>query len=338
VFGFLVIVLLAGSTAYLQVRTSTRLQAELDLQTERIVSRALAAAQLGRDVRQLEVAVQQLIGEARKGFVHPAARRDAARDADRARDDITSLLASLQLHLASATRESRRILSTARDSGLEHRQAARDDLRSLLAATFHLSNLQRHVTPLADLSDSHLLKTDAYIEELVEPRLAHLTQLIDGFTRATALELRKKPTRSSGSALSYLEDITTASALAIALIALLLGAVISWSRRKSENLLTASEQRFRHIVETTSDWIWTTDHEGRITYSNPGLKHILGHEPQEVIGCSSIELLHEDERDAAAGGLARLPCRTTRLVGSRAAVAAQGRLGSLSRESRRAAA
>jgi PAS domain S-box-containing protein len=67
-------------------------------------------------------------------------------------------------------------------------------------------------------------------------------------------------------------------------------------RKEAEAALRRSEENFRSFVETTRDWIWTTDRDVRITYSNPAVAAILGHQPEELIGKSLLELMHGEER------------------------------------------
>lgn len=55
-------------------------------------------------------------------------------------------------------------------------------------------------------------------------------------------------------------------------------------RKKAENELALSEKRFRDIAENTTDLIWEMDLDGRFVYVNPMVKHILGFEPDELIG------------------------------------------------------
>lgn len=60
-----------------------------------------------------------------------------------------------------------------------------------------------------------------------------------------------------------------------------------------ESLLKAleeSKERFRNLLETTSDWIWETDEEGRYTYSSPRVKDMLGYEPEEMIGKTLVDV------------------------------------------------
>ncbi|MDM8565301.1 PAS domain S-box protein [Candidatus Halobeggiatoa sp. HSG11] len=55
-------------------------------------------------------------------------------------------------------------------------------------------------------------------------------------------------------------------------------------RKRMEETLQASEERFRSLVESTSDWIWEIDEQGNFTYVSPRIKDILGYTPDEIIG------------------------------------------------------
>jgi len=68
-------------------------------------------------------------------------------------------------------------------------------------------------------------------------------------------------------------------------------------RKKTEETLRESEEKFRSIVETTSEWIWAFDSQGNCSYSNPALETILGYVPEEVLGKSFLPLMHEEERE-----------------------------------------
>jgi PAS domain S-box-containing protein len=71
-----------------------------------------------------------------------------------------------------------------------------------------------------------------------------------------------------------------------------------WSRTRAQRALRESEEKFRSIVETTSEWIWAVDASFVHTYSNPAVKRILGYEPSEVIGKQSLALMHPADREA----------------------------------------
>lgn len=72
-------------------------------------------------------------------------------------------------------------------------------------------------------------------------------------------------------------------------------------RKAMEKTLKESEERFRSLVEATSDWIWETDAKGIYTYSSPRVKDILGYEPSEVLGKSPLELMPDDEAKRVGG-------------------------------------
>lgn len=71
--------------------------------------------------------------------------------------------------------------------------------------------------------------------------------------------------------------------------------------RRTEAALRDSEQRFRSLVETTSDWVWEVDLDNRYTYVSPKVKDLLGYEVDEVIGRRPSEFMHEDEAKRIAG-------------------------------------
>ncbi len=56
-----------------------------------------------------------------------------------------------------------------------------------------------------------------------------------------------------------------------------------------------SEERFRTLVETSSDWIWEVDARGVYTYASPKVRDLLGYAPEEVIGRTPFDLMPPDE-------------------------------------------
>jgi diguanylate cyclase (GGDEF)-like protein/PAS domain S-box-containing protein/excisionase family DNA binding protein len=55
-------------------------------------------------------------------------------------------------------------------------------------------------------------------------------------------------------------------------------------KRRIIQLLLESESRYRDLVETSHDLIWTTDSQGRFTYLNNGALDIFGMPPREMLG------------------------------------------------------
>lgn len=55
-------------------------------------------------------------------------------------------------------------------------------------------------------------------------------------------------------------------------------------RKQAEEALKASETKYRSLVETSQDMIWSVDTIGRYTFVNPAVKYIYGYQPEEMIG------------------------------------------------------
>jgi PAS domain S-box-containing protein len=62
-------------------------------------------------------------------------------------------------------------------------------------------------------------------------------------------------------------------------------------RKVVERALHESESKYRNLVESSSDLIWSTDAEGRITFINEAVRRIYGYEPEEMLGRPLVELL-----------------------------------------------
>ncbi len=67
--------------------------------------------------------------------------------------------------------------------------------------------------------------------------------------------------------------------------------------KKAEQALVDSEEKYRLIVETASDWIWEIDKEGKYTYSSPRILSVLGYTEEEIIGKTPFDLMPEAEKD-----------------------------------------
>ncbi len=67
------------------------------------------------------------------------------------------------------------------------------------------------------------------------------------------------------------------------------------ARKNSIDALRESEEKYRSFVETSTDWIWEIDLEGKHAFSNERVREILGIEPAQLLNSSSLELLHPDD-------------------------------------------
>jgi PAS domain S-box-containing protein len=71
-------------------------------------------------------------------------------------------------------------------------------------------------------------------------------------------------------------------------------------RKKTEAALRASEERFRSLVETTSDWVWEVDENAVFTYASPKVRALLGYEPDDVIGKKPFDFMPTNEAQTLA--------------------------------------
>ncbi|MFC1838624.1 PAS domain S-box protein [Thermodesulfobacteriota bacterium] len=68
-------------------------------------------------------------------------------------------------------------------------------------------------------------------------------------------------------------------------------------RKRIEEDLTISEERYREIVENSDDFITKVDGNGKFTYVNPKAAKILGLPQNDIIGMSAFDFVHPDERE-----------------------------------------
>lgn len=68
--------------------------------------------------------------------------------------------------------------------------------------------------------------------------------------------------------------------------------------------LRDSEERYRRIVDTANEGIWLTDRAGAISFVNPKLLQLLGHESAEMLGKPLVEFVAASDREAILGELA----------------------------------
>jgi PAS domain S-box-containing protein len=81
--------------------------------------------------------------------------------------------------------------------------------------------------------------------------------------------------------------------LDILALAVTLGVLSRYARARAqaEDALRQGEERFRGMVESSSDWLWETDAEARYTYASPRIRDLLGYEPEEMIGHRPVEFM-----------------------------------------------
>ena len=70
------------------------------------------------------------------------------------------------------------------------------------------------------------------------------------------------------------------------------------SRKKFEEDLARSEQRFRDFADSSADWLWEVDDNFHFTYVSPGVKGTLGFSAEEMVSRSKFDALFGKESDS----------------------------------------
>ncbi len=81
-------------------------------------------------------------------------------------------------------------------------------------------------------------------------------------------------------------------------------------RNRMEDALRASEERFKGLIQNSSDMIRIITESGQITYSSPSTKRVTGYDPADVLGKSTFDYVHPDDRDLVRSAFGEVVLRT----------------------------
>jgi len=71
-------------------------------------------------------------------------------------------------------------------------------------------------------------------------------------------------------------------------------------RKRAEGALKDSEERFRSLVESTTDWVWETDADHRFRWFSPSFEVVLGTSPDALLGKRREELVADGHEIVSA--------------------------------------
>lgn len=74
-------------------------------------------------------------------------------------------------------------------------------------------------------------------------------------------------------------------------------------RLESDRALRQSEERYRQVVESSNDYVWEVDGEGRLTYCSDRVRDILGYAPEEMVGKTPADFLPPADQESGGAGI-----------------------------------
>ena len=77
-------------------------------------------------------------------------------------------------------------------------------------------------------------------------------------------------------------------------------------RKEVERIIVESEERFRSLVQYSSDIITILDADGTIRYASPAVEKVMGYRSEEQIGTNAFGTVHPDDRDRALDNFAEV--------------------------------
>jgi PAS domain S-box-containing protein len=114
----------------------------------------------------------------------------------------------------------------------------------------------------------------------------------DGTTYPVEVHLRLVEDGGARSFVAIINDLTARHAADAA-------------RRAAEQERRAADARFRALIEQSLDLLLLSDERGRFVFASPSSERVLGYTPEELRALSPIDLVHPDDRAAAAAAFAR---------------------------------
>jgi PAS domain S-box-containing protein len=90
----------------------------------------------------------------------------------------------------------------------------------------------------------------------------------------------------------------TITALCIVGALLVVATWVAFGAAASGRHVLRLQQSLASLAETTHDWMWSTDRQGRLTYSNAGSHPLLGYFPEDLIGIEAYDLIDPVSRTA----------------------------------------
>ena len=70
-------------------------------------------------------------------------------------------------------------------------------------------------------------------------------------------------------------------------------------QKQARDVIRQNEQRYRQIVETAAEGIWTIDEHGNTSFVNERLAQMIGYRVEEILGRNAFDFVFEEDRAEA---------------------------------------
>ena len=174
-----------------------------------------------------------------------------------------------------------------------------------------------------ELTQQHtqLLLPDVFAADLLEQPNMHLLAdvlpfLQKNFERGHVLSLAILPLIFQDRAIGMVhfssstrrqfaaDEVDFLTAIAAQASTAIKGVLLYEALQRSQDEVRQSEERFRSLVQNSSDLITILDVDGSVRYASPSVERLMGYEPDEWLGINAVSLIHPDDLPSAVQSLA----------------------------------
>jgi PAS domain S-box-containing protein len=153
-----------------------------------------------------------------------------------------------------------------------------------------------------DPDDVEGLEADRVL--VAEPERERFDALCEGVMRdgyAVADVLAERPDGST-----FWVRLAAAPAVGLEKGAIVFSAEDVTEMKEAQEAIEAAEERYRRLVETASDLVWSVDASGRWTFLNAACEEIYGAPPDDLLGTPFMERIAPEDKDRASEAWGRV--------------------------------
>jgi diguanylate cyclase (GGDEF)-like protein/PAS domain S-box-containing protein len=93
----------------------------------------------------------------------------------------------------------------------------------------------------------------------------------------------------------------------VLLFVIRMAGVVMEQKERAETSMRLSEDRFRSLIQNSSDVTMVVDREARLSYVSPVVTQLLGFEPSGLVGRRATEIVHADDYEYVRNRFASVP-------------------------------